>query len=60
MTGNSTTGNSTTAMPRVLEKAQALQDIQEAIEITASSEEEDGIEEDLEDLLDIREVIASQ
>ena len=54
-------------MPRVSEKAQALQGIQEAIEITAwayllasSFEEEDDVEEDLEDLLDIREVIASQ
>ena len=58
--------HSTTTMPRVSEKAQALQGVEEAIEITAwcyllasSFEEEDDVEEDLEDLLDIQEVIAS-
>ena len=45
-------------MPRVSERSQALQAIESAIEVTAwvyalasSSEEEDELEEDLEDLL---------
>ena len=54
-------------MPRISAKSQVLQDIQTAIDATtwgylfaSSSEEEDDMEEDLEDLLDIRGVIASQ
>ena len=53
-------------MPRVSERSQALQAIETAMEVTAwvlavasSSEEEDELEEDLEDLLTAHEVITS-
>ena len=54
-------------MPRITAKSQVLQDIQTAINATtwgyllaSSSEEEDDMEADIEDLLDIRGVITSQ
>jgi len=54
-------------MPRISGKTQVLQDIDSEVEaiayayaLASSSEEEDEYEEDLEDLLDIREAITSR